>query len=45
MTKSSVETVNIENDTRFDDLIITGDYSYYYVLEEDQETIFLDYIV
>ena len=39
MNEPSVETVNTEKDKRFDDLTITGDYSYYDVLEEEQENI------
>ena len=33
MTEPSVENVNTEKDTRFDNLTITGDYSDYYILE------------
>ena len=45
MTEPSVETIDTEKDTCFDDLTITGDYSDYDVLEEEQETISLNYIV
>ena len=45
MTKTSVETFNTDKDTRFDELIITCDYSEYDVLEEEQETISLNDIV
>ena len=45
MTKPSVETFNIEKDTRFDDLTITGDYSDCDVLEVKQETISFNDIV
>ena len=45
MTKPSVETVNTEKEMHFDDLIITGDYINYDVLEEQQETISFNDIV
>ena len=35
ITEPSVETFNIEKDTRFDDLTITVDYIDYDVLEEE----------
>ena len=44
-TEPSVETFNTEKDTCFDYLTITGDYSAYDVLEEEQETISLNDIV
>ena len=45
MTEPSVETINTEKDTRFYDLNMTGDYSDYDVLEEEQETVSLNDIV
>ena len=45
MPEAAVETVNAEKDTRFYDLTITGDYSDYDILEEEQETVSLNDIV
>ena len=45
MTEPSVETVNKERETCFDELTITCDYSDYDVLEEEQEIISLNDIV
>ena len=45
MTENSVENVHTEKYTFFDNLTITGDYSDYDVLEEEQENVSLNYIV
>ena len=45
MTEPLVETVHTEKYTIFDDLTITGDYSYYDILEEEQEIVYLNGIV
>ena len=45
MKETTVETVNTEEEMHFDDLTITGDFKTYDILEEEQETISLNYIV
>ena len=35
MIESPVENIGTEEEMGFDDLIITGDYSEYYILEEE----------
>ena len=42
MTEPSADTVHTEKGTIFDNLTITGDYSDYDVLEEEQDTVSLN---
>ena len=45
MTELPVENIDTKEEMAFDDLTIPGDYSDYDILEEEQETTYLDYTV